>query len=194
MVGEVENLVTVLVALVLDVVQVLLSELLHSALNTCITYNVQLAIEVVSTHDDIQITEQVLALCPLGVDDVTSLVIQKWVLNDSCLSSSKFGQSSLIKSLGQLVDVLHKLGLEVTLNANLVVHVHCRSNGETEGIGCKRDGHHARGILAISDNQLTSVADADASIIINHRSFDGVANRGAGLSLKLVGQNTSRVI
>lgn len=193
-IGEVEHLVTPLVALVLDVVEVLLGELADKALDAGVTDNVELTEEVVGLHHNIEVTEQVLTLQPVGGDNVGTEGVEQRVGHDLSLGGGESSESSLVESGGELVDVLHHLGLEVALDADFVVHVHRRSHSEAPGVGGEGELNHSGSVLTVRDSHAASVTDADVGIVVDNRSLKGVADRGASLLDKLRSENTVRVL
>lgn len=193
-VGEVEHLVAVLVALVLNVVEVLLGELLDEALDAGVADNVELTEEVVGFHHHVEVAKQIFALKPAGGNRVGTERVEQWIGHNLGLGRGESRESSGIERGGELVDVLQHLGLEIALNADLVVHVHCRGNREAPRVGGEGELDHGGGVLTVRDSHAASVTDGNIRIVVDDRSFKGVADRHTGLLDKLRSENTVRVL
>ena len=79
-----------------------------------------------------------------------------------------------IKLLCESIDVLHHLCLEITLNANFIVHIHRRRNSKAPRIRSEVNLYHFRGIFAVGYRQRASIANRNARVVVNYRGFQGI--------------------
>ena len=189
-----EHLVAPLIALVLDVVEVLLSELADEALDAGVTDDMELAEEVIGLHHHVEVSEQVLTLEPGRGKRVGAERVEQRVGHNLGLGGGESSESGSVERGSELVDVLHHLRLEVALDADFVVHVHRRGDREAPGVGGEGELNHGGSVLAVRDGHAASVTDGDVRIVVDNRSLKGVADRGASLLDKLRSENTVRVL
>src|SRR5699024_2302006 len=144
---QVNNLSAEFILLVYVIVKAVLLQLTHNRLNTGVTYNVQLAIEVICSHHNLKVTKYVFTLSPLSINSIRRKVIKQLILQNLSFVSSKLSKCGFIKLLSKCIQILHKFGFKIFLNANFIVHIHCRSNSKSPRISGKCDLNHFRSIF-----------------------------------------------
>ena len=192
-VRQMNNLCAEFILLVYIIVKAVLLQFTHNRLNTGVTYNVQLAIEVICSHHNFKVTKYVFTLSPLCIDGIRRPVIQQRVFQNLCFVGCKNSKSGFIKLFRKSIDVLHHLGFKVLLNANFVVHVHCRSNSKSPRISGKCDLNHFRSIFTVGNCQSAGTTDSNFIIIVNYRSFQRVTDGGPCFLLQFLSEDASRV-
>ena len=163
--------------LVHDVVRTFLVQFVQKATHSCITDDVNCAVEVIGVHHWLDVGKDVLTRGKRHNDSVGILGVDEFVCKDLTLVCIKGGDGSTIKGSTENTGALEVLPLKVFHIVNLIVGVCCLYHSETYGIGGESNANELGGVLCISDCTTTHIADSDTSVIVDYGHLEGLTHR-----------------
>ena len=174
-VGVVEHLTCVLITLVYIVVDVMLGEFCHGAVDSGVTHDVDSSGIGVSPHKGIEVAKELHTCVPRNLHGVGGNGVIKGVLEHLRLVCFEGGDCLHIQRGSEgAADFLHLTG-KVMLVGDFVVTVQLRHHSETDLESDPVHGVQCGCVLVIPDNARADIAYLHISVIVDNGNLHGVA-------------------